>query len=322
MPKPKVFFWEDYQHPLVRDLAWILTTPDLITSPWPQKPLPDLLGWEKTSLQDWLQQLDQHPEALEAKIRQLSRPRLGAYHEALWKFLLQTSPGVELLAHNLPIRHNKRTLGELDLVFADRQTHRLYHLEVAVKFYLGLPLGPGKATSASRWIGPGGMDSLAHKASHTLKHQLPLSDHPLAREALQAICPKELQWTPQEPVEKYLALPGYLFYPWQEHLPSPQGSNLDHQQGLWLYHHQLADLLAELDPRSRGQRLQKPHWLATPSDEYLIPLQELEKQLQQQIREEKQPLLLAIRQADQGWLRCFLVPDDWPHKIPLPPRDR
>lgn len=58
------------------------------------------------------------------------------------------------------------------------------HLEVAIKFYLGLPNGPGAEDDPARWIGPSGIDSLALKCHHMQTRQLPLSASPAARRAL------------------------------------------------------------------------------------------------------------------------------------------
>ncbi|MGM0691997.1 MAG: DUF1853 family protein [Pseudomonadota bacterium] len=309
-------------HPLVRDLAWLLLAPDLIAMPWPGRPSRGELGLDDDDrLAAWLDALEATPGALEAHLAPSLKGRMGLYHERLWQFLLAEAPGTRLLAHNLRIQQGKRTLGELDLLYARRDGPGPVHLEVAIKFYLGLPQGPGTADGQARWIGPSGADSLAAKREHLHRHQLTLARSPEARVALAPFLASHTdQACPTRPMQARVALPGVLFYPWHAPLPAPREATPDHLQGRWLFAgdwHRLRDGL----PRGTyGSWLHKPHWLALPRREALQPLRDLEARLDQHFSSPAPPVQLALWHAEMGWRRVFVVADDWPRQIPLPPR--
>ena len=126
------------QHPQVRDLAWTILSPALLEqAPWQQRHPLAASCWNGNPglLADWLLLLDADAALLEAWLARRSVRRLGLYYEQLWQFVLAQTPDIQLLATNLPIRDGGQTLGELDLLFRDREG--VHHLELAVKFYLG-----------------------------------------------------------------------------------------------------------------------------------------------------------------------------------------
>lgn len=318
-------------HPLVRDLAWLLLAPDLIDTPWPGRPGREVLGLDDDArLAAWLDNLEAWPGELERCIGEMLTGRMGLYHERLWQFLLARAPGTELLAHNLRIHRDKQTLGELDLLYRLRGETDLVHLEVAIKYYLGLMEGPGGPHDQARWIGPGGADSLAGKREHLHRHQLRLTDQPETRLALrEALASDAVGADRPLVIHRRLAIPGVLFYPWPSHpeqrhpglrpLPPPREANPVHLRGTWLSWRAWRDYRDGLPAGTHGARLHKPHWLALPRPEHLLSLGELEALLAQHFREPASPLQIALWQADMGWRRLFVVADDWPRQIPLPP---
>ena len=105
---------------VVRDLAWSCFGPNLIDTFLPtqrQKSLPSG-GIESLELDltngriQWLLELDQNPESIFIHLSHLKSSRLGLYFEVLWHFFLRHDSQLELMAHNIPIRSDKRTLGE------------------------------------------------------------------------------------------------------------------------------------------------------------------------------------------------------------------
>ena len=319
-------------HPLVRDLAWLLLAPDLIVTPCPGRPSRGELGLgDDDRLAAWLKTLEVAPERLEAFLAPALTGRMGLYHERLWQFLLDTAPNTRLLAHNLRIHQGKRTLGELDLLYCRRDDPRPVHLEVAIKFYLGLPQGPGEPDSQARWIGPGGADSLAVKREHLHRHQLRLTASPEARETLAP------WWSPPSSVQEgsvfeqegsmpsmtvRLAIPGVLFHPWHAPLPPPCEAATDYLRGQWVTAGDWPRLRDGLPPGTLGARLNKPHWLAPPRREALLSLRDLDAQLVQHLNVSDAPVQLALWQEEKGWQRLFVVADDWPRQVPLPPYQR
>jgi len=312
----------DPTSPCLRDLLWLLETPDLITSSFAGKPALEFLGWKPDEMSGWLSALENKLTHLEARLAASGHQRLGMYHESLWQLLLEQAPAIQLLGHHLPIREGKGTLGELDFLYFHRPTHRVYHLEVAIKYYLGLPEGPGQSQDLCRWIGPAGLDSLAVKVAHTEQKQLPLSDQPLARQQLDHLICSPQTKEQEAIIHKQLAIPGVLFYPWHASMPAPQRASKDHQRGWWLHFPDWPDFLASFGEEVRGKPLGKPHWLASPLETELMTTQELEAFLQAHFKERGWPLQLALFSSSQGWQRVFLVKSQWPQQVPLPPRIR
>lgn len=100
--------------------------------------------------------------------------RLGKQIEDYFKTCVLHHPDYELIASNIQVFGENRTLGEFDFLL--RKGSKVIHVELVYKVYLNLgPLG---------FIGPNNNDSLARKRSHLKKNQLSLSNNPYGRDAL------------------------------------------------------------------------------------------------------------------------------------------
>lgn len=309
---------------LLRDLAWLAVTPDIVTLSPPTMPTgrPSLaeLGLSDT-LDAWLDGLA-IPE-LARNGRQASR--MGHYHEQLWHWLLDRAPNTRLLAHNVRITRKRITLGELDMLYRRRDHPAPVHLEVAIKFYLGLHEGPGEANSQGRWIGPGGLDSLALKYHHLQRHQLPLSATPGALDTLSHwLAPRDLgPLTPPLAAQliQRLAMPGVLFYPWHAPMPPPEGATNAHRRGRWCHVSDWPALAATLPDTLLMAWLEKPHWLAPPPFDAFKPASESLMPVMAMAHYQPQQIMLYMPLAQRSE-RLFIVPDDWPRQVPLPPLGR
>lgn len=121
--------WWRLTHPVVRDLAALLTAPPLWHSGC-ELPVSALLGEHGFR---YLLQLDAAPEPLDAWLAARPTARLGYYAENLLAFWFGHAPHSRLHAHNLPIFSGSRMLGALD--FVAELSGSLYHIELAVKYY-------------------------------------------------------------------------------------------------------------------------------------------------------------------------------------------
>ncbi|WP_250464461.1 DUF1853 family protein [Caballeronia sp. GAFFF2] len=121
----------------VRDLAWLLLSPDLLDEHHAGARLAhpfDSEAMRRTTLA-WLAELDAAPDALHAHTRNPKSTRLGIYAESLLEFFLTHGPAARLIAANVQIRRQRRTIGECDFLLETADGARL-HWELAVKFYL------------------------------------------------------------------------------------------------------------------------------------------------------------------------------------------
>lgn len=297
--------------PAVRDLAWTLVSPPLLghTASWQRYPLADS-PWarEPGRLATWLLRQDAEPAPLHAWLSRSSTRRLGLYYERLWQFALHAAPGVEILAANLPIRQGGHTLGELDLLLRDASG--VHHLELAVKFYLGETAGQG---AAPLWIGPGSHDRLDLKLAHLVSRQLPLSAHPDARPALDALT--------REPIQPAMWVGGYLFYPQAGECQPPADAHAQHLRGSWLHRR---DWPAFQAAHQGGwwQPLPRHAWLSParlPLDARW-PATQLQAWLDELPETAAAHLLVDLQPDATGHLqersRLFLVADDWPNSQP------
>lgn len=291
--------------PAVRDLAWTLLSPPLLSAPpCPQRHPLAGSAWagDPQRLCDWLRALDADDLPLRSWLATITSKRLGLYYEGLWQFALTHAPGVQLLASNLAIRAGGRTLGELDILLRDGQgTH---HLELAIKLYLGPTVGD--AGDATNWLGPGCHDRLGSKLAHLAAHQLPMSRDAHSRPALAAIGVTQVQ--------AHLWLGGYLFYPSPGHAEPPAGAHPAHLRGRWMRRRDWAAMPGEV-----WQPLQRHAWLAPAraqadarwsSTQFQTWLAALAPQAPAQLLARLEP------DGDGAWQeaeRLFLVPDDWPH---------
>lgn len=96
--------------------------------------------------------------------------RLGKYIERFVSFEISQNSGLKILAENIQIQQEKRTIGELDCILL--KNNKPVHLEVVYKFYL-YDNTNGK-TEIAHFIGPNRKDSLVEKLSKLTEKQLPL----------------------------------------------------------------------------------------------------------------------------------------------------
>ncbi len=295
-------------HPQVRDLAWVLLSPPLLSHPpSPQRhPLAaSRWAWRPGELADWLLSHDAQPSVLEAWLAQHSIRRLGLYYERLWQFALSQAPDVDLLVANLPIRQGGHTLGELDLILHDAEG--VHHLELAVKLYLGLEAGDRRRHD--HWLGPGSHDRLDIKLRRLCEHQLQLPTHSHARALLAELTCCE--------IDSALWLGGYLFQPASSGCEPPLGANPEHLRGRWL---RQRDWLNETGTRgaSRWQPLQRQAWLAPARLDHaeLWRDEDVDRWIDEGDGKGQARLLARIEPGTDGhWVereRLFVVPDSWP----------
>ncbi|GAA3531591.1 DUF1853 family protein [Zobellella aerophila] len=204
------------QTPVVKDLAWALASPNLLSG---YSFMPENQWYEQllTAYQSRLYQLDRAPEILLRHCQ--AHRRLGQYFESLWHFYLLDSPRFQLIAHNWQQVEQGITLGAFDFILWDNQLSRFEHWELAVKFYLITE--PNEQFGNA--LGTNPCDKLRHKLEHMSQRQLPLSQ--------KSTIARKLRHQGILPEHHRLILKGRLYYPHHcRRLLCPKG-----ERGEWGY---------------------------------------------------------------------------------------
>ncbi len=287
--------WKNYYHPDVRNLAWVLASPSLLSF------LPEFNQALKVLDDDFwrqqyetylprLQQLEQNPQELELFLAAHNNHRLGYYFEYLLLFWLQDNQYhcFELIKHRATLFKGKITIGELDYLVKNTQTGEIEHWEVAIKFYLGYP----PLNNADSWLGANDNDSLGRKLHHLASKQF-LAD----------------QYQDFKINKRCLIVKGRLFYPLaaknllsRAHEPSVPCLSPQHLQGNWLMYQDFINSseAAQLQWRHVG----KDEWLADQQPFKQLPL--AKSQYLPPLATTRAELFLGFNEQLEEMARCFV----------------
>ncbi|RZF26842.1 DUF1853 family protein [Paraburkholderia sp. UYCP14C] len=300
---------EALRDPAVRDLAWLLLSPDLLRPQPPTGALADPFDTpqELQATLTWLRALDATPELLHQDLAATRITRLGRYAERLLGFFLRHGPATQLIAAGVPLRHAGLTLGECDFLVRTRQGARL-HWELAVKCYLHAGDANGaEVPRLADYVGPNLKDRFDLKLAHLLDHQLPLS----AREEF-ASTGYAGAWTPQ------MFVKGWLFYRHGETPTDPAELDPAHGRGWWITRR---DWLAFACAHAQKWRvLPRLEWLApryrTRADADDTSYVDANTLAAHTSLQHGPTMVAAFIDDNAGHLRersrGFIVPDDWP----------
>ncbi|WP_296207256.1 DUF1853 family protein [Psychrobacter sp. UBA3480] len=171
--------WERYRRPYVRDLAYVLACPNVLTQWLDFVPHQNTHTVVVHSAQFWQTQFEAYKQQLveldttaayqELTRYLLKRPspnRLGFHFEGLLSFWLEDGFArklhpYETLASNVQLYNGKQTTGELDLILYNHTEQLVEHWELAIKFFMGsAPFEP------VNWVGINSNDNLQRKMTH------------------------------------------------------------------------------------------------------------------------------------------------------------
>jgi uncharacterized protein len=297
-----------YRHQVVRDLAWLIESPALLCSDIagvPLPPAPWLQGIVDESA-SWLAHLDEDGELaarIYAEAAQSPRPtvRLGQYAERLVEIWLRACPTISVRGARIDVSDHGRTLGDLDIVFADRNRPGLVHWEIAVKFYL-------RDDRSGDWLGLDSADCLDDKLQRLRTHQLPLG-----RQAqLRGIIPAGVELASEAFIK------GWVF---DNEASAGRGPVIAEQAPrCWWLRHGAGDIPSAARS-SRFAIVHRDEWLSPlhrPDDGVFEPrtLRETEQRLDDYFTRVGKPALVCEVQRDEhGWWReinrGLVVAPDW-----------
>ncbi len=314
-------------HSAVRDLAWSLFSPNLINDYTPlvsDRNITSMVIQLTPARIAWMQELDSNPTPLLTHLEKRKSTRLGIYFEYLWQFFLQQDKQYQLIAANLPIHDNGKTLGEFDLIIKDTFNDEVIHLELAVKFFLQTSMEPLNTDSElNNWLGPNCKDRLDIKLHRLLNHQILLNQ---TESAAQLLSSKDIHIT-----QRKIALKGYLFYPFTtaDQSENCQYLSTDHHRGKWLSISAFEKLAANTKlttETNRWQVLQRPRWLSQFSqttleqnDKKNEPMSDtmLISYAKDFFQQQALPVMICSLKINNSRAietnRFFITPDDWPY---------
>lgn len=304
---------ERFDDVTVRDLAWLLFAPDLLSGADAELAQPVASAAEYDATLAWLTQLDAAPQSLHEHARDPRFTRLGIYAESLLRYFLLHGPAARLVAANVPVRRQRQTIGECDFLLEAANGAKL-HWELAVKFYLHIGDGSSDTASTARlsdYVGPNLQDRFDLKHARLLTHQLGLT----ARAEF-ATLGFDGPWRAQSFIK------GRLFYHGlhaEAVRPAPEiGAN--HVRGWWLT---ASEWRAARAASSHGERA----WVVQPRMAWLASRQidaaaadalvAESDEIALRLAHAATPTMIATyaRNEAEGWVeesRGFIVPDGWP----------
>ncbi|TVZ51624.1 DUF1853 family protein [Dokdonia sp. Hel_I_53] len=155
-----------------------------------------------------------------------SHLRLGHQIEYICKQLLEHSERYKVIAHNIQVKKEKITIGELDFIITDSFRESIpIHIELTYKFYI---IDPTISEPIHRLMGPNRNDMFFSKIEKTRDKQLPLAHTTEGEKALSRLSINH------EVLEQKVCFLGQLFMPYGTESPPIRPLNPACIVGFWM----------------------------------------------------------------------------------------
>ncbi|MBW8191934.1 DUF1853 family protein [Neiella marina] len=224
-----------------------------------------------------------------ARVERPLSSRLGLYVEQLWLALIDVHPDYRLISHNTQVSAHGQTIGAFDFLLEHQSSQTIEHWELACKFYLAVVLPD---IEQAIWLGPNLNDDWLSKRQKLLNRQIALGDQPASKALLTQLGINEI-------ARKRILAQGLVF----QQAPATLSEGV--QNGCWYRYSDWQTIAASHD----WQHQHKLNWLSPTSCDSNSIIDS----------PPRQPMFLAAQTArsanqDDGYIKCFVVPDDWPEK--------
>jgi len=289
--------WKQYKHKIVRDLAWTLSSPNLLKGD--DVLAEGILLEEYNDLKSWLAGLDKDPYSLVEFLSSKNTLRLGHYFEQLVFFWLHHSRRYVSIAENIPIRNKRgQTLGEIDVIVKDTLKNNYEQWELSVKFYLCI-----NNDDVIQFIGPNGVDLLDNKLKKLREKQLIITQKLPGRTVLEQLKIPRL--------EAKIYIKGIFYYHPKQVYPKSNITTPNHLKGWWIYKAEAEGFLSET---ALYTILPKTEWLGGPSKSLdLMNKRALLKNLDEKYSNRSRSIYIATFNSSRNILSTgFITPNDWP----------
>jgi hypothetical protein len=291
----------------VRDLSWVIFSPPLITgiSDSGIRFLNKLGSDEEAEFfQQLLFDLEKNPQELLKYLEKKNSHLLGKYFEALFEFYLYKSPFKELIASNIQINSNGKSIGELDFIYRDLIEDKIIHLETAGKFFITNRSNDGKV----QFLGPNPNDSLQEKLDKISSTQITLTKTEEGKEALRKL-------GISEKIFPRALFKGYIFYlKGIEVKTNFLNPNHLKRKAIRL---QEIEYLGHIS--DRWKILDRKEWVspfATREESILNETDTVVEKIKKYFRDDNYPLLISQISEEEGCFfekeRYFVLSGNWP----------
>ena len=300
-----------YRNQCVRDLAWVIASPPLISSlpghnNFLQK---EYFEKEYKLFSPLLKDLDSDPLPLLNHIKSRNTHLLGKYFETLVEYWIKESSNKELITHNLQVFKGKQTIGEFDFIYRDLESNKVIHLEAAGKFYIARE----NRASLTNFIGPNSIDNLDLKINKILNDQIALSKTDEGRDTLK-------EEGINKDVQSLIFLKGYLFYYsdlfFNNLFIAPPHSEEKHKKGWWIYEKDKSRFFE--DRKGNWIIIKRMNWISkifNPSLKEVLSGNELINNLANYFNDNHSLLIAEVSENEKGILeetsRGFVVSNSW-----------
>jgi len=183
-----------------------------------------------------------------------SNIRLGHQMEHVCKQLLEHNEVYDVLLYNLPIREDKKTIGEIDFILKEKHTAQLIHIELAYKFYL---IDPDISEPIYQLMGPNRRDMFFTKMEKIKNLQFSL----LHREA--AITALNKRNIDHSKIQHQACFKAQLFEPYKSNLLGLRPLNPKCIMGYWL---RFSDLQDDAFKEHQFYIPYKSQWVIAPNN--------------------------------------------------------
>jgi len=274
-----------FKHRCVQDLVWVIQSPPVISGDinnthWLSKAD---CQTEYQACFDALVQLDQNPQPLLSALSSIKPYVIGKRFECFVRFWLEISPNFELLDCNVVLQSEKQTLGEADFFIRNLNNNKIIHLEVSVKFYLGI----NDLSHMHNWYGTSLRDRLDIKFKRLVNHQTQLAQ-------------KFPERMPYPIDEAWCLFKGRMFYPEQQQDRQAFFAE-DCPYGTW---------------HIVGEQSYPKHFIALSKPQWLTEITDYQGELESPPNTLDYSCCMAEIQADNEINRRFFLPKGFWNRLP------
>lgn len=221
--------------------------------------------------------------------------RLGHQMEYVFKQLIEYSEDYKLVLYNLPIRDEKRTLGEIDFILKNKKTNQFIHVELTYKFYLLDPEIPDPIHSL---IGPNRRDRFFDKMEKIKNEQFSLL-HSTA--GINALADHKIDHLK---IKHQCCFKAQVFVPYHQKNRNLGVLNKAVMAGYWL---RLKDFITTDFIKDQFYIPRKSDWVIAPQEQVSWKSHdEILLEIQSKLKEKRAPMIWR-KNAKKEFEKCFIV---------------